>query len=343
MRNWVKIGSLKCLSCTSAQPEQEQDFTSRAEKVILESTAGSTDDSSLGSTIVDSRHPAIVAGTDCIVKNLYPDKIGQWTEKYPTFLKTPVENDQTTRFALIVRHKRILDSRKNLEIESISIQSPFLKGALAKVFKDYPGIVTDLEQLEFNAPFEPFVHRWSQFEQATVSEKDPQVKQHLALLWNVLESELRSFLQKLKDYLRHGVVDYSNIWSVFEPNSLVVVRREGSERIYRCIRGTKTDCYYQVEGQFIDWDGEKFGYTQTWLKIMPFSGTIPITSLRVVPLDRHPDKLGIQRRVVEMAKIFEALKGYHFRSYSGTGVDATGCKVARFNVEGRVIIDTAGK
>ena len=348
MRHWFNFEALRRLPWFNIQkPKKPADFTSRAEKVILESHSATSDESSLdGKGKMEQgkdTEASAAAGMECVVTNLYPDKRNQWTEKYPSFIKDPPENDQTARTALIVRHRRVKDSRKKLEIDSIVVQSPLLKRALGIVFKDYPGITTDLDRLEFKEPFEPFVHRWSQFEQATVGEENVQVRQHLALLWNVLETELRPFLQKLRDYLRHGVMDHSNIWTIFEPNSLMLVSRDGSERLYRCIKGNYNDCGYSVEGQFVEWDGERFGYATNVVMIGGFRGTVPIASLRAVPLARHPDKAAIEARVLERAKAFQALSGYHFKAYDGLGIDATGYKLARFNVEGRVIIDTAGK
>ena len=180
-----------------------EELTSRAEKLILESRSVKSNDSTLNGHDHDSGSSTI--GMDCNVKNLYKDnRIGSWTEKVPRLVKDPPENDQTSRFALIVRKRQSQDTRKKLEIDSIIVQSPLLKKALGTVFDGYPGITTDLDRLEFTEPFQPFVHRFQRFEQATVNEKDIESKQHLALLWDVLETELRSVLQKIKDFRRHG-------------------------------------------------------------------------------------------------------------------------------------------
>ena len=348
MKNWFSYAAMRRLPWFNLQkPKKPADFTSRAEKVILESNLAASEESSMNgkANAVDGEDAEgfTAAGMECVVTNLYPDKRNQWTERYPSFIKDPPENDQTARTALVVRHRRVKDSRKKLEIDSIVVQSPLLKRALGAVFQDYPGITTDLDRLEFREPFEPFVHRWSQFEHATVSETNVDTRQHLALLWNVLDVELRPFLQKLRDYSRHGVIDHSNIWTIFEPNSLMLVSRDGSERLYRCLKGIYNDCGYAVEGQFVDWDGERFGYATSTVTIPDFRGTVPITSLRVVPLARHPGKVAIEARVLERARAFQTLSGYHFKAYNGLGIDATGYKCAKFNVEGRVIIDTAGK
>lgn len=83
------------------------------------------------------------AGMACDLKNLYQkeDDRGRftWTETYPDNLDEAAENEVTARFAILVRNKKSFDSRKKLEIDSIVVQSPLLKVALAKVLKGYPG------------------------------------------------------------------------------------------------------------------------------------------------------------------------------------------------------------
>ncbi len=84
-------------------------------------------------------------GMECGIKDLYQgpeDNRGRftWTEKYPEHLENAAEDEITARYAILVRHKKCFDdSRKNLEIHSIVIQSPLLKQVLGDVLADYPG------------------------------------------------------------------------------------------------------------------------------------------------------------------------------------------------------------
>ena len=133
------------------------ELTSRAEKAILDSRSEKSDDTSLKG----HNHDAAIStvGMDCNVKNLYAQKSGAWSDKYPRLAKDPPENEHTSRYALIVRSHNSKDTRKKLELHSIVVQSPLLKHALGTIFKGYPGITTDVDRLEFKEPFEPFVHR----------------------------------------------------------------------------------------------------------------------------------------------------------------------------------------
>ena len=87
---------------------------------------------------------SIKVGMECDLTHLYQkeDDKGRisWTDKYPTDLEEAAENETTAKFAILVRNRKCYaDSRKQVEIDSIVVQSPLLKTVLARVFKDYPG------------------------------------------------------------------------------------------------------------------------------------------------------------------------------------------------------------
>jgi hypothetical protein len=86
-----------------------------------------------------------------LVKNLYqgpPTVHGgiTWADEYSDDpAEKPAESGETQYYALIIRHQRARDnSKKLLVIHSIVVQSPFVKSVLKSVFKDYPGITTEL-------------------------------------------------------------------------------------------------------------------------------------------------------------------------------------------------------
>ena len=67
-----------------------------------------------------------------------------------------------------------------------------------------------------------------------------------------------------------------------------------------------------------------------------------MVSVAAIPLARHPEQATIRERIVNRGRLFEALKGYHFKAYDGLGLRETGPCVARYNIQSRIIIDTAG-
>ena len=114
-----------------------------------------------------------------------------WVDKQPEEVQEAAENEETARHAFVIRNIKSYDSRKKLEVHSIIIQSPWLKNALAEILKGYPGVTCKLERLVFNAPFEPFVHRWGDLLKFRAKRHDEKTTEHMDLLYGVLKEELK--------------------------------------------------------------------------------------------------------------------------------------------------------
>jgi len=275
-----------------------------------------------------------------------PDRNGRtsWTTEYPDDLNDPPENAESAQYALLVRHKKCYDGRKKLEINSIVVQSELLKNVLGVVLKNYPGISTNLERVEFHAPFQPFVHRWEAFAEAREAETDPDTKTHVELLWRVLEEELRDTIREKNDHVAKGVVRFDNIWTIFEPSTLVFSTDEDHDRVYRLKNGnflnTRCGRVYSLNVEFVDWDGENFGYGNDNLQIRAFSGTQPIAKLFAFPLAHHPKADILQERLIRRGRLFEEHKGYHYKAYEGVAIGWGFCGPIRFSVSSRIIVDT---
>lgn len=254
-------------------------------------------------------------GMRCDIKNLYQTKADEdghrdWTENYPDYIEEPAENSETLCYALLVRNRKSNDSHKKLEIDSIVVQSPILKRILGTVLKDYPGITTGLDRLEFEAPFEPFVHRWEQLEKARQAEQEPEAKIHLDLLWSTLELQLRDTLERKADHVAHGVITIKHIWTIFEPGCLIFMIDDGRERLLRFTNGSfNAGDDYELECEYIDWDGERFGLEYESITISNFKGTASIEGLRAFPVEYHPSRSNLEERLIARGKVFEANKG----------------------------------
>ncbi|ESZ92778.1 putative AAA family ATPase [Sclerotinia borealis F-4128] len=70
----------------------------------------------------------------------------------------------------------------------------FAQAGFEQVFKDYPGVTPSLKRLNSQAPFNAFVHRWTQLMQAIEDEGDGETKTHLVLLYKIIESELKDII-----------------------------------------------------------------------------------------------------------------------------------------------------
>jgi hypothetical protein len=288
-------------------------------------------------------------GTIPKVRNLYEGKVDRrgrtsWTAEFPDDLEDPPENADSAQYALLIRNRKCYDGRKKLEIDSIVVQSALLKKVLGDVLKDYPGITTNLERVEFSAPFQPFVHRWERFAKAKEEETDQETLAHLELLWSVLEEELRDTIREKNDHVANGVVRFDNIWTIFEPGVLVSSVDEGNDRVFKMKSGNfmETRCgrFYSLNTEFVDFDGENFGYGTQTLNIPAFGGTQQITKLLAFPFEHHPQKEAVKDRLLARGHRFEKFKGYHYKAYDGVAIGFGCWGPIRYSVNSRIIVDT---
>ncbi|KAG9239197.1 putative ATP-dependent zinc metalloprotease FtsH [Amylocarpus encephaloides] len=280
-------------------------------------------------------------GMKCETKDFYKTKnYSAWTHKYPDYLEEAVENDETAQLAFLKRNDNSSGARKKFSLNSIIVQSPLLKKSLGTVFVDYEGVTTDLKRLKFRKPFSPFIHRWERFEEAKDNETDPIAKKHLELLWDTLSSELQDTITTQKDLVANGVMTHDYLWTMFEPGCLVVQKSAESERVMVVQHSTFDPCSktLRLKTRFVEWSGDDFGWQEDRHTIERFEGTKKISELSMVPLAYHDDSVGVQQRCIARGRSWEALCGYHFKAYKGTGKTMLGSRV---NIDSRIIIDTA--
>ncbi|EXJ69450.1 uncharacterized protein A1O5_07486 [Cladophialophora psammophila CBS 110553] len=295
--------------------------------------------------------PAVPSGSINEAKALYSqkDKDGkyQWVTEEPVDVLEAAENEETARFAFLVRKQKSYDSRKKYDIHSIIVQSPWLKKCLGIILDDYPGITTNLDRLVFRAPFHPFVHRWDRL--VSLLEKDDFeeeiARDHLKLFRDVLFEELKNAIAAKIDLVKNGVITFEYLWTIFEPQTLVYSVSDGKECVFKLNSSTRaTDQrrgldFLQLDVWAVDWDGTKFGQHHTNLQNYEFAGTTPITSLQAYPLEFHPERAQLLHRLVVRGKLFERLAGYHYKAYRGVALGYGRCGMIRHNVESRIIID----
>ncbi|KUJ17445.1 P-loop containing nucleoside triphosphate hydrolase protein [Mollisia scopiformis] len=289
-------------------------------------------------------------GMECGLKNLYQkeDDRGRhtWTDKYPDDLDEAAENEMTARYAILVRNKKSFDSRKKLEIDSIVVQSPLLKNVLTKVLKDYPGVTPTLKRLIFQAPFNPFVHRWTEFTNALDQQEDEETKKHLELLYKTLEAELKDTIAAKNDYIKNKVITFEHLWTIFQPGATLYTEQWGRDCGSKFSNGNYFDhpkygpCY-GVNSQKVEWDGDRFGYASCQHLILAFGGTMQISALDAFPLEFHPEQKKIQASLLKRGKLFEHYHGYHYKAYKAFAIGKDMCgRDIKVTVDSRVIIDT---
>lgn len=285
--------------------------------------------------------PGAEPGMITDVKNLYqskPDNRGKttWVDTYPDDLEEAAENAETAKYALLLRNSKSYDGRKKLKIDSIVVQSPLLKDVLGTVLKNYPGITTTLDRLTFQAPFQPFVHRWKNLIEALEVEQDPETKSHLELFHRTLEAELRDDLKARDDFILNGVITYETIWMIFEPGTTVFTVKDGQNCAAKFNTGNyqQTRCgnCYALGCQIVDWDGENFGLGNASFNVWEWGGTMKITKLSAYPLEYHPNLSRVKDELISRGKAFEELSGYHYKNYQGIAIGQGPWGPIKYNV-----------
>ncbi|CAE7031941.1 hypothetical protein CFE70_004511 [Pyrenophora teres f. teres 0-1] len=293
------------------------------------------------------------------LKHLYSgkeDKKGrfQWQDEIPDDVGDPVENEETAKWALLVRNVKVYnDPRRVLSIHSIVVQSPLLKNMLAGVLKNYPGVTVGLTRLEFNGRFEPLIHRWAELQEAIAklgedTEDQRTTKAHAELLKDVLTKEFKSMIDTSQDMKSKRVMTYEHLWTLFQPGMTVFSRQDGQETAMTLVEtrygqdANGAPCFWAT-CKYVDWDGARFGTNKINVSVAAYTGTRAITSLRVYPFQFHPEGDAIRTRLIERGAKSEALAGANYRAYQGVAwkQGSFGNK-DKYNVKGRIVIDTYG-
>ncbi|RGP78043.1 hypothetical protein FLONG3_3878 [Fusarium longipes] len=301
----------------------------------------------------EEKKEKVIVGLLTESKDLYAkfDKNGSrsWTDKYPDDLEEAAENEETQKYAVIIRKvkPKEADSNKPLDIDSIVVQSPYLKRVLGKVFDDYPGIITDVTRLKFTAAFHCFVHRWERFTEAKDDPSwDETTRAHVALLHKILEEELGEIIQLRKDYFKNRAIAFEHVWALFSPGCTVWGTVRGKPVAARFDSGNyaKTQCglVYNMQCKGIDWDGKSMGWADVNMQIREFAGTAPFSNLSCYPLEFHPKPELARELLLQRGRKFESLAGFHYKAYSGPAVwHVSSTKSRQENVNSRIVIDGA--
>ncbi|RXG48361.1 hypothetical protein VDGE_07658 [Verticillium dahliae] len=298
---------------------------------------------------VDS-NPDAEIGSISTVKNIYrskKDDDGNWTwqSAYPDDVISPAENKSTAKYAVLVRNIKSTAAHKKLEAHSIAIQSPWLKKALGHILEDYPGVACELAKLEFEAPFQPFVHRWTEFvEYRKREDLDDLTKEHLTVLHDILVYEIGQDIAAFEDYMKTKVITFEHLWMIFAPSDIIVAAHQGPLSAFEMYeteyKETRCGNVLAITAECVDYDGKTFGRHKERMSIPEFLGAKPITGLNAYPLKFHEQKEALVTSLTHRGLIFEQLAGHHYKQYEGDAItwDREGNEVP-VDVSGRIVVD----
>ena len=343
--DWVKddfeMGFKEPSECSTATPLEAIDEASTATPALIEmadSSGAGHEDLSIRPLPLSLQHhvtpPAsaeklVEEGMSCEAKSLYegPKKCEcciNWVDKTAEeveeakVLTAKLHGDA----AILTRQRNGHGGEDPFVLHSIVIQSPLLKRALQKVLKDYPGVSPELDEVEFEAPFEPLFHRWDELLEAGRNETSTETRKHIKVLQDVLEPEFEKASNTLRECRLHGVIKFDSLWVIFKPGDLIYGTVDGRETVMKLreaeyVQTLVGGSNFELQCENVDFDGSNFGYGSGDIQIEKYRGTANTKDLPAMPLDLVVDKLNVKERLIDRGRKFEKLRGYNFKSYKG--------------------------
>jgi hypothetical protein len=296
---------------------------------------------------VDSDYkPEFSQGMRPQTKQLYrPDDRSTWNEWNPGTTPTNVEaSSYTQECALIVRREPHPSNSNQAALHSITVQSPLIKKVLDGTFEGFEGLNTRLRQLTFKAPFHPFYYRWHRFQKLRHDEQDPEAKNHIDLLYDILEQEILPHVEVMEDFTKNKVISFDYLWTIFAPQMAVYTKIDGHDRIVLLkdsrYGASMSGEFFSLECRYIDCDGSRFGYVETSIEINSFQGVKKLVDLDAIPCHLHPDVPGLVEHLHARGAKFEQLNGFHHISHSGFYIARSSRQVRKRHV--RIRLSTVG-
>ncbi|EEU43461.1 uncharacterized protein NECHADRAFT_45060 [Fusarium vanettenii 77-13-4] len=171
----------------------------------------------------------------------------------------------------------------------------------------------------------PIVHRWDTLRSLCEGSGEEPATEPATQLMDFLRPILAPQVDSLANTRKTGNVRFEDLWQIFAPHEFVVTSFYDVEAVCRVAKYELTEPpldppYWTVTLEYLDWNGHRCGYATTKVVISHFAGSQRVVSLPVYPLSFHSDATGMRKRILERGRVFESLRGYHFRACSGTKV-----------------------
>jgi hypothetical protein len=274
----------------------------------------------------------------------------RWTKKGRCYTTEPKEDEEIPpqtnwydQFALCIT--RLYDnSNRYVTRTSLDVNSSALKQILKDVIGDFPGQSFHTSNISIIFPPRCLYHFYEELQDALKDqESDSDGAKHLPILLNFIAEEFADAIKEGTNLREQGLINYEHLWTIFKPGMLLFTRSQGQPRAFKLSSynyNCGQDPGLMLNATYVDFDGDNFGTRATSLFIPAFGGATAIADLPVLPLDFHRSLKDIDRTLTDRGRRWEALAGQNFREYKGTAFERVGCAIVRYNISGRIMIDT---
>lgn len=222
------------------------------------------------------------------------------------------------------------------------VNSRHLKSILKETISGYPGLSFESSKLMIDAPYHALYHYKDELANAMSTLVDEEALSHLSLLVDFIHETFKETISETKHLIAQGLISYEYLWTILRPGVIIYTSMMGQDRAvklcsYRTSHqppGLKLDC------EFIDFDGTTFGTRDVMRFVPSYKVAVPICTLPAYPITFHYDVPGLEQRLVERGRIWEAHAGMHFCHFTGVAYERNYHGVNRYNIDSRVVVDT---
>ncbi|KAK7991568.1 hypothetical protein PG988_000362 [Apiospora saccharicola] len=292
------------------------------------------------STITEDTEHKMQMGVKYLEKKY--DDVGRKYYAEPT---AAVEGDKKPQLDWWQRHYY---PEGDIKCTRLHVNPQPLKELLEDVIGNYPNEPIDAQNdVEITLPAKCLFHYRSELaaEGKKRFKHEAELLGHLKLLleWidESLEDERKAYRRATKGDSKH--ITYEHLWTVFKLGSLVYAQTLGQPRAYKVTNASYNDNSEQpcliLSGEYVDYDGERFGAREARLQIPKFEGTRRLQDLDVVPLAMHSGKDQILQVLLARGRRFEDLAGQIHVQYSGMAIKQSKIGYERFHIKERVMVD----
>nr|XP_023907899.1 uncharacterized protein LOC112019614 [Quercus suber]POF16364.1 atpase family aaa domain-containing protein 3b [Quercus suber] len=273
----------------------------------------------------------------------------KYTEQGQVYYAETIEEDIPdqinwwSKFALCLVRHTVQGNPSLVQKVSLQINSQHLKDILKDTIKDFPGVSFETKEITIDAPYRVLFHYRHELEAVGDDlDDDSEAAQHLSLLLNFLAEEFKEAIEEIDNLNDQGLINYEYLWTIFRPGTTIFGPVHGQSRAFEL----KSYEYnfdppgLYIESEYVDFDGAAMGARTTKRLLPAFSGTKRICDLPAYPLEWHPDAEDKTKQLIARGRRFESLACMGFYHYSGIAIEHGEYSENKYNVSGRVVVDT---
>ena len=228
-----------------------------------------------------------------------------------------------TQYALLLRRK--IDQKGNRQGTYLEIWSSVLQKVLRELLIECTYLNLVACPIVIPQPYHALFHYRKEIRKhASSVGVDEEVKNHMNVLTKFMETDLLKTEREYNRYILNGLTTFSSLWTIFRPETMVVLHTESFKECYRvnscCEVLLRTgEMAFQITAWFWDYNGSAFGPSKSQLVITEFEGTKDITDLNVFPISflDEDDRLALEKQLVARGRKWRTLVDRSHRQYSG--------------------------